>query len=149
LLPALRHGNISERLFKQREDMYRSATRISLLTGLVTGTTLALAYRFVAVQGVAGTINPGGGVLVIGAFTAVSGTLGQISSTFVAVDQHTTFLEDYFSFLAIGPLIPVVPGPARDPTVAGGRKRVRQCRLHLRRWLRAGGGRPEPAHSKW
>ena len=30
-----------------------------------------------------------------------------IPSTFVAVDQHTTFLDDYFSFLAIGPLIPV------------------------------------------
>jgi ATP-binding cassette subfamily B protein len=110
-----RYGDISERLFTQRADMYRSATRISLLTGFVTGTTLALAYLFVAVQGVAGTINPGGVVLVIGAFTAVSGTLGQISSTFVAVDQHTTFLEDYFSFLAIGPLIPVVPRPRTIP----------------------------------
>ena len=38
---------------------------------------------------------------MIGAFASVSGTLGQISSTFVAVDQHTTFLDDYFSFLAI------------------------------------------------
>ncbi len=40
-------------------------------------------------------------MLVIGAFASVSGTLGNISSTFVAVDQHTTFLEDYFSFLSI------------------------------------------------
>ena len=79
--------------------MYRSATRISLLTGLVSGTTLALAYVFVAIQGAAGAIDPGGVVLVIGAFASVSGTLGNISSTFVAVDQHTTFLEDYFSFL--------------------------------------------------
>ena len=77
--------------------MYRSGTRISMLTGFVTGTTLALAYAFVAIRGVAGTIDPGGVVLVIGAFTSVSGTLGQISSTFVAVDQHTTFLDDYFS----------------------------------------------------
>src|SRR5436853_231548 len=43
-----RHRRISEALFRQREEMYRSATRISLLTGLVTGTTLALAYVFVA-----------------------------------------------------------------------------------------------------
>ena len=102
-----RHGKLSDDLFKQRELMYRSATRISMLTGLVGGTTLALAYVFLAIRGVAGTIDPGGVVLVIGAFTAVSGTLGQISSTFVAVDQHTTFLDDYFSFLAIGPLVPV------------------------------------------
>ena len=38
-------------LFQQREQMYRSGTRISLLTGLVTGTTLALAYVFVAHSG--------------------------------------------------------------------------------------------------
>jgi ATP-binding cassette subfamily B protein len=110
-----RHRNLSEALFKQREQMYRSGTRISLLTGLVTGTALALAYVFVAVRGLAGTIDPGGVVLVIGAFASVSGTLGQISSTFVAVDQHTTFLDDYFSFLDIGPLVPVAARPTPIP----------------------------------
>jgi ATP-binding cassette subfamily B protein len=110
-----RHGKLSEDLFKQRELMYRSATRISMLTGLVGGTTLALAYVFLAVRGVAGTIDPGGVVLVIGAFNAVSNTLGQISSTFVAVDQHTTFLDDYFSFLSIGSLVPVPAKPHSEP----------------------------------
>jgi ATP-binding cassette subfamily B protein len=110
-----RHRTLSENLFKLREQMYRSATRVSLLTGLVSGTTLALAYLFVAVQGVAGTIDPGGVVLVIGAFTSVAGTLGNISSTFVAVDQHTTFLDDYFSFLAIEPLVPVPAKPHAMP----------------------------------
>jgi ATP-binding cassette subfamily B protein len=112
-----RHRDRSEELFKLREQMYRSGTRISMLTGLVTGTALALAYLFVAIEGIAGTIDPGGVVLVIGAFTSVSGTLGNISSTFVAVDQHTTFLEDYFSFLSIGPLLPV-PEPPRDVPVS-------------------------------
>ncbi|HUR10561.1 MAG TPA: ABC transporter ATP-binding protein [Flavitalea sp.] len=106
-----RHRKISEDLFKQRQLMYRSGTRVSMLTGLVTGTTLALAYLFVAWKGVLGTIDPGGVVLVIGAFSSVAGTLQQISSTFVAVDQHTTFLDDYFSFLLINPLVPV-PSPA-------------------------------------
>ena len=107
---------LSEDLFQQRVAMYRSATRTSLLTGLVTGTTLALAYVFVAIQGAAGSIDPGGVVLVIGAFASVSGTLGNISSTFVAVDQHTTFLEDYFSFLSIKPLVPspATPHPVPD-----------------------------------
>jgi ATP-binding cassette subfamily B protein len=111
-----RYGKLSEDLFQQRVTMYKAATRTSLLTGLVTGTTLTLAYVFVAVQGAAGAIDPGGVVLVIGAFTSVSGTLGNISSTFVAVDQHTTFLEDYFSFLAIQPLVPApaTPHPVTD-----------------------------------
>ena len=109
-----RHGKLSDDLFKQRELMYRSATRISMLTGLVGGTTLALAYVFLAIRGVAGTIDPGGVVLVIGAFNAVSSTLGQISSTFVAVDQHTTFLDDYFSFLSVGSLVPVPSKPHNE-----------------------------------
>src|SRR4051794_24242249 len=112
-----RHRDMSESLFKLREDMYRSGTRTSLFSGLVTGTALALAYVFVSLRGAAGTIDPGGVVLVIGAFTSVSGTLANISSTFVSVDQHTTFLEDYFSFLAIDPLIPVPVPPVPLPAV--------------------------------
>ncbi|MDB4913283.1 MAG: hypothetical protein JWM95_927 [Gemmatimonadetes bacterium] len=112
-----RHKAVSESLFKLREQMYKSGTRVSLLSGLVTGTTLALAYLFVATKGAAGSIGPGGVVLVIGAFQSVAGTLGQISSTFVAVDQHTTFLEDYFSFLAIEPLVPVPEAPKDIPAV--------------------------------
>src|SRR5579863_1286656 len=110
-----RHTKRSEELFRQREQMYRTGTRTSLLTGVVTGTALGLAYLFVAVQGAAGAISPGGVVLVIGAFASVSATLGQISSTFVAVDQHTTFLDDYFSFLAIEPLLPVLAEPQPMP----------------------------------
>lgn len=110
-----RHRDRSEELYRLREQMYRSGTRVSMMTGLVTGTALALAYMFVAYQGVAGAIDPGGVVLVIGAFSAVSGTLGQISSTFVSVDQHTTFLEDYFSFLSIDPLVPVASPPRPVP----------------------------------
>lgn len=110
-----RHRSLSESLFKKREEMYRTGTRTSLLTGLVTGTALALAYLFVAMQGIAGTIDPGGVVLVIGAFASVSQTLGLISSTFVAVDQHTTFLDDYFSFLSIDPLVPVRAEPRTLP----------------------------------
>jgi ATP-binding cassette subfamily B protein len=118
-----RHHRLSEDLFAQRERMYRSGTEISILSGLVTGTTLALAYAFVAARGVTGAMDAGGVVLVIGAFTSVASTLGNISSTFVAVDQHTTFLEDYFSFLGIDPLIPspkspkvLPPGPVNGIT---------------------------------
>jgi ATP-binding cassette subfamily B protein len=110
-----RHRKLSQDLLAERAKMYLSGTRISALTGLVTGTTLALAYAFVAQRGVAGAMNPGDVVLVIGAFGSVAGTLSQISSTFVAVDQHTTFLEDYFSFLAMDPLVPVPASPVPLP----------------------------------
>ena len=110
-----RHSNLSENLFRQRALMYRSGTRVSILTGIVTGTTLALAYLFVSIKGAEGLIDPGGVVLVVGAFTSVSSTLAQISSTFVSVDQHTTFLDDYFSFLSIDELVKKVENPEALP----------------------------------
>ena len=110
-----RHKNLSETLFAERARMYRLATRVSLLSGLVTGSTLAGAYLFVAARGLSGAIDPGGVVLVIGAFTTLSSTLANISGTFIAVDQHTTFLDDYFSFLAIGPLVRVPPAARTLP----------------------------------
>jgi len=110
-----RHANLSESLFRQRALMYRAGTRVSILTGIVTGTTLALAYLFVSIKGAEGLIDPGGVVLVIGAFTSVSSTLALISSTFVSVDQHTTFLDDYFSFLSIDELVKKVETPERLP----------------------------------
>ncbi len=110
-----RHRTLSETLLERRRAMYRAGAHISLLSGLVTGTSLALAYAFVAWRGVHGLIDAGGVVLVIGAFASVSGTLGSISSTFVAVDQHTTFLDDYFSFLAIEPLVPRPADPREIP----------------------------------
>lgn len=111
-----RHGKLSEDLFRQRAMMYRSGTRVAVLIGLVAGTTLALAYVFVAIKGSSGAIDPGGVVLVIGAYASVLVTLSQVSSTFVAVDQHTTFLDDYFSFLAIEPLIQIPKNPVPVPT---------------------------------
>src|SRR5436190_3395025 len=106
-----RYRKLSDDLFKQREQMFRLGSRMSFLTGFITGTILALAYVFVADKGIHGTIKPGDVALVIGAFTSVSGTLGQISSTLVAVDQHTPFLEAYFSFLRIDHLVLVQANP--------------------------------------
>lgn len=116
-----RHRKLSESLFEQRRKMYRSSARVSLFSGLLTGATLALAYAFVAMRGAAGDIEPGGVVLVIGAFSSLAGTLGQISTTFISVDQHTTFLEDYFSFLNVRPLIaaPAQPTTLPRPLIGG------------------------------
>lgn len=110
-----RHHDISEELFAQRAKIYQAGARTSMLSGIISGTILGLAYVFVAIRGISGSLDPGGVVLVIGAFTSVSGTLQQITSTFVAVDQHTTFLEDYFSFLAIDPLLVVPAQPRQIP----------------------------------
>lgn len=112
-----RYKKLSDELFKQRQQMFRMGSRMSAISGVITGTVLTLAYVFVAWKGIHGSISPGAVVLVIGAFTSVAGTLGNISSTFVSIDQHTTFLDDYFSFLSIEPLVPVPSKPSSIPEI--------------------------------
>src|SRR5258708_7418579 len=48
-----RHHDISEDLFSQREKIYKAGARTSMLSGIVSGTILGLAYVFVAIRGVA------------------------------------------------------------------------------------------------
>src|SRR5215831_12002895 len=54
-----RHRKLSNDLFSQRERMFHMASRMSFVSGFVTGTILALAYVFVAYKGIQGTISPG------------------------------------------------------------------------------------------
>jgi ATP-binding cassette subfamily B protein len=143
-----RHEKISEDLYAQRKRMYRSGTRISALTGLVAGITLALAYAFVAFRGVAGEIDPGGIVLVIGAFTSVSGTLAQFQAH-SSQWTNTPLLGDYFSFLSIGPIacgshpapLPSRARPCRIPNVTfsypGETGRLYRGSIFQLRWLMA------------
>lgn len=110
-----RHRRLSERLLEQRAEMYRPAVRRSILCGAVQAVSVVAAFTFVAVRGIEGTIDPGGVMLVLTAFTSVVGTLGQIATTYLTIDQHTAFLDDYFSFLAIEPLLAIPDEPRTLP----------------------------------
>ena len=113
-----RHHKLSEDLFKQREKNDAHGKPHVSAEWICNRNRSCSCLCFVALKGIQGTINPGAVVLVIGAFTSVAGTLGNISSTFVAVDQHTTFLDDYFSFLNVEQLVPVPSKPQVIPDIS-------------------------------
>ena len=113
-----RYRKLSEDLFKQREKNDAPGKPHVPAKRICNGNRSRSCLRFCWDQGIQGTINPGAVVLVIGAFTSVAGTLGNISSTFVAVDQHTTFLDDYFSFLKVEQLVPVPSKPQVIPEIS-------------------------------
>lgn len=100
-----RYATLSERLLNRREQVYKAVARVSVVSGLIGATALAIAYGFVAAEVSRGTVAPGAVVLLVGVFTAVSSALAALSSTFSTVDQHTAFLDDYFAFLAIEPRV--------------------------------------------
>ena len=135
-----RHRDRSEELFRLREQMYRSGTRISMLTGFVTGTALALAYLFVAVQGASGAIDPGGVVLVIGAFTSVSQHARQhLEHVRRGRSAHHVSRRLLLVSLDRSRSCPCRRQPTAVAGVARSRHRVRQRAVHLSGRHRAGG----------
>jgi ATP-binding cassette subfamily B protein len=62
-----------------------------------------------------GSLTAGDLAAVIGAFASVTAQAGLISGSLLSLEQHATFLDDYFSFLAIEPLVVVPARPVPVP----------------------------------
>ena len=110
-----RHHQLGEDHYGKMERLYRLYDRYVLVTSLVAGAALAAAYAFVSWQGLKGLLTPGALTAVIAAFAAITQQLNLLSSSLVSLDQHATFLDDYFSFLEIDPLLPVAVEPTPLP----------------------------------
>ena len=102
-----RHEELGRRHYEKMRRLYSLYDRYAVVTAVVAGGALAAAYGFVGVRGIAGDLTPGALTAVIAAFAAVTQQLNLITGSLVSLDQHATFLDDYFSFLAIDPLLPV------------------------------------------
>ena len=107
-----RQDQLGREHYERMVRLYRLYDRYVLFTSVVAGAALAAAYAFVSWQGIEGLLTPGALTAVIAAFAAITQQLNLITSSLVALDQHATFLDDYFSFLEIDPLLPI----AEDPT---------------------------------
>lgn len=112
-----RHGEIHRRQYRSLEGLYARANWSGVVSGLLGGVALAAAYGFVAARGLGGQLTAGDLTAVIGAFAAVTGQVSLISGSLLNLEQHATFLDDYFSFLAIEPLVraPARPTPVPEP----------------------------------
>lgn len=106
-----RRSELAEGLYEKMAKLYLAANRAYSWSGLLSGAALALAYAFVAFRGFQGGLKPEDLIVVIGAFASVTGQVGLISGSLLNIDQHATFLDDYFSFLKIEPLVKLPEGP--------------------------------------
>jgi ABC-type multidrug transport system fused ATPase/permease subunit len=116
------------RFVSLHDDRYTSLARFyrrwnwaALASGIIGGAALVGAYGLVASRGLVGTLTAGDLAAVIGAFAAVTQQASLISSSLLSLEQHATFLDDYFSFLAIHRILPTSPSPVTLPSdLAGG-----------------------------
>jgi ABC-type multidrug transport system fused ATPase/permease subunit len=110
-----RYRTLSERMITTLRDLYRSAGRASMIGAAVSGAALAGAYGVMAARGVAGSLTAGDLTASITAIAAIVGQLGLIASSLLVLEQNGSFLDDYFSFLSLPPLIEVSPRPVTVP----------------------------------
>ncbi len=106
-----RHARIDTSLYAKLSKLLRRANVSGFITGMIGGAALAAAYGFVGSRGLTGQFTAGDLAAVMGAFAAVTAQAGLIAGSLLALEQHATFLDDYFSFLKIETLVPV-PSPA-------------------------------------
>ena len=116
-----RHNKIVQDSYDELARLFRRSNIAAAIAGVVTGIALAAAYAFVTARGVAGELTAGDLTAAIGGFAALTGQASGISSSLLNIDQHATFLDDYFAFLAIKPLVEVPAEPEKLPaTLEGG-----------------------------
>lgn len=106
-----RHQHIDVSQYGTFFKLLRRANVSGFITGMIGGAALAAAYAFVGSRGLGGEFTAGDLAAVMGAFAAVTAQSGLIAGSLLSLEQHATFLEDYFSFLKIETLVPV-PTPA-------------------------------------
>jgi ATP-binding cassette subfamily B protein len=115
-----RFVGINRRRYKALARLYRRFSWAAVFSGVVGGAALVGAYGFVAARGLAGSLTAGDLAALIGAFAAVTAQASLISGSLLSLEQHATFLDDYFSFLAVERLVPVPAKPVRLPSVLDG-----------------------------
>lgn len=115
-----RHITIDSAQYRKYSRLLHRANLSGLTSSLMAGAALAGAYAFVAVRGLHGLLTVGDLVAVMGAFAAVTAQVGLISASLLQLEQHATFLENYFSFLRIEPLLPVREDPVKLTTPLDG-----------------------------
>ena len=125
-----RHNRLGLRQYERMRRLYRAYEATSLIISVVSGLTIALAYGLVADRGVAGQLTAGDLTAVIAAFAALSQQISLISSSMALLDQNAAFLEDYFAFLAVPPLLEVRADPI--PLPAGLEAGIRFSDVHFR-----------------
>jgi ATP-binding cassette, subfamily B, bacterial len=95
--------------------IYASADRVFGLGGLVGGAPLVLAFALAAQWAARGRLTAGDLTALIAALASVTAQISSIFNAVGLIDQHAPFLESFFDFLRVGPLIEVPATPIPIP----------------------------------
>jgi ATP-binding cassette subfamily B protein len=110
--------------FSKIANEYYKANKTIAIKRTVWGTLLQIlsvlayygAYVLIIVRTVAGVLTVGDMTFLSGSFNRLQTQLQNLLSTFTRITESALYLQDYFDFLAITPLIRDTPGSKEAPT---------------------------------
>jgi ATP-binding cassette subfamily B protein len=115
-----RHGRLVAEHFRAKMRMHRLDMRLHAAGGILSGLAVGGAFLFLASLADHGTLSPGSATAAVGALSGFAAAVSGLSMSLLQVEQHATFLDDYFSFLDLPPLLPIAGSPASLPAGALG-----------------------------
>ncbi len=110
-----RYSRITDENHRKLAKLFRRSDLAAAASGLASGAALCGAYLFISARGLGHELTPGDLTAAIAGFAALTGQASAISSSLLNLDQHATFLDDYFAFLAVEPLVKVPEQPRPLP----------------------------------
>jgi ATP-binding cassette subfamily B protein len=110
-----RFTHLNDQLDDELRALYRNAQLISLALSVFSALVIGAAYWFIADASTVRQFTAGDVVAAIGAFATIAGQAHMMSHQLGLLERHAAFLEHYFTFLAVEPLVPVAPSAATLP----------------------------------
>lgn len=100
-----RFGRIAEEYFIANKKLAIKRTIWGTLLQVASVAAYYGAYILIIIRTVAGTLTVGDMTFLSGSFNRMQNQLQNLLSTFTRITESALFLQDYFDFLAINPLI--------------------------------------------
>lgn len=114
---------LSKRFAKIADEYYQANKALAIkrtiwgtLLQLVSTTAYYGAYILIVIRTLAGVLTIGDLTFLSGSFNRLQNQLQNILSTFTRITESALYLQDYYDFLAIEPLIMDQPGAIQAPT---------------------------------
>jgi ATP-binding cassette, subfamily B, bacterial len=110
-----RFGKIANEYYKANKSIAIKRTVWGTLLQILSVLAYYGAYVLIIVRTVAGVLSVGDMTFLSGSFNRLQTQLQNLLSTFTRITESALYLQDYFDFLAITPLIRDTPGSKDAP----------------------------------
>lgn len=100
-----RYSSLVDSWLREFIRVMRKVARQATIVAILTAALVCLSYVYIVQRGISGRVTPGGIAAAIISFASLTTQLSAISIGLATIEENSKFLEDFFSFLALPPMM--------------------------------------------